>query len=311
MRESLELARRSGSNDQLAAAFVNFADALHMAGRGEEAAELAAQGEREITPGDRSILWIACARSEILFYLGRWDEAEAVLPARTSGECSATLANLLLRRASLMLGRGDTDGARKMIEHAASFIADSVEPQYIAPAGALTVELELRSGNVEAAREAAEKAIDQLEFCSDDAARMALISAAATAVEAEAAERARDLGDAAELEAAQMRAELGAARTAAAAEETGRCLERAYRLTAERPAGAGPGRRRHRRSGAAPRPTPGRSSPVPTRRRDAAARGRSARRGGRTRGGGRRGGEGAGERRAARLGVAGGGGRRA
>jgi ATP/maltotriose-dependent transcriptional regulator MalT len=234
MRESLELARRSGSNDQLAAVFVNFADALHMAGRGEEAAELAAQGEKEITPGDRSIIWIACARSEILFYLGRWDEAEAVLPERTRGQFwTTTLANLLLRRASLMLGRGDADDARRMIEHASTFIADSVEPQYIAPAGALMVELELRSGNVEAAREAAEKAIDQLEFCSDDAARMALISAAATAVEAQAAERARDLGDAAELEAAQLRAELGAARTEAAAEVTGRCLERAYQATAD------------------------------------------------------------------------------
>jgi ATP/maltotriose-dependent transcriptional regulator MalT len=233
MRESLELARRSGSNDQLAAVFVNFADALHMAGRGEEAAELALEGEREITPGDRSILWIACARSEILFYLGRWDEAEAILPTKNRGPGTATLANVMLRRASLMLGRGDAESARKAVEHAASWLSMSVEPQYIAPAGALTVELELRSGNVEAAREAAEKAIDQLEFCSDDAARMALISAAATAVEAEAAERARDLGDAAELEAAQMRAELGAARTAAAAEVTGRCLERAYQATAE------------------------------------------------------------------------------
>jgi predicted ATPase/DNA-binding CsgD family transcriptional regulator len=234
MRESLDLARRSGSNDQLAAAFVNYADALHLAGRGEEAAELAAQGEREIAPGDRSALWIACARSEILFYLGRWDEAEAVLPARNSGQGTATLANLLLRRASLMLGRGDTEGARKTVEHARTFLADSVEPQYIAPAGALTVELELRAGNVEAAREAAAKAIDQIEYCSDDAARMALISAAATAVEAEAAERARDLGDAAELSASQLRAELMAARTDAAAEAIGRRpLESAYSLTAE------------------------------------------------------------------------------
>ncbi|MBS1893416.1 MAG: AAA family ATPase [Actinobacteria bacterium] len=234
MRESLELARRSGSNDQIATCIVNFADALHMSGRGEEAAELVKQGEAEITPGDRSILWLICARSEILFYLGRWDEAEAILPDRTTGEMwTATLANVLLRRASLMLGRGEIADARKMIDHASTWLANSVEPQYIAPAGALRVELELRSGNVEGAREAAEKAIDQLEFCSDDAARMALISAAATAVEAEGAERARDLGDAAELEACQLRAELGAARTAAAAETTGRELELAYRLTAE------------------------------------------------------------------------------
>jgi predicted ATPase/DNA-binding NarL/FixJ family response regulator len=233
MRESLELARRSGSNDQLAAAFVNYADALHMAGRGEEAAALAAQGEREVTSGDRSAVWIACAHSEILFYLGRWDEAEAVLPARNGGQGTATLANLLLRRASLMLGRGDTDGARKAVEHARTFLADSVEPQYIAPAGALTVELELRSGNIEAARAVAEKAIDQIEFCSDDAARMALISAAATSVEAEAAERARDLGDTTELEASIRRAELMAARTEAAAEATGRLLECAYQRSAE------------------------------------------------------------------------------
>jgi len=233
MRESLELARRSGSNDQIATCIVNFADALHMAGRGEEAAALAAQGEREITPGDRSILWIVCARSEILFYLGRWDEAEAILPAKNQGSSSTTYANVLLRRASLMLGRGDLEGARAAIDHAGTFLANTVEPQIIAPAGALRVELELRSGNLEAAREAAEKAIDQLEFCSDDAARMTLISAAATAVEAEGAERARDLGDSAELEACQLRAELGAARTEAAAETTGRCLERAYQATAE------------------------------------------------------------------------------
>jgi DNA-binding CsgD family transcriptional regulator/tetratricopeptide (TPR) repeat protein len=234
MRESLDLARKSGSNDQLATAFVNYADALHLAGRGEEAAKLAAQGEREITPGDRSALWLACEHSEILFFLGRWDEAEAVLPARNRGEGSATLANLLLRRASLMLGRGDTDGARKAVEHSRGFLTDSVEPQYIAPAGALMVELELRAGNVDAAREAAEKAIDQIEFCSDDAARMALISAAATAVEADAADRARDLGDQEEVAASQLRAELMAARTEAAAEEIGRrLLECAYSYTAE------------------------------------------------------------------------------
>jgi ATP/maltotriose-dependent transcriptional regulator MalT len=233
MRESVELARRSGSNDQLATAFVNYADALHFAGRSEEAAAIGAQGAREVTPGDRSALWIACTRSEVLFDLGRWEEAEELLPPRNAAQGGATLSNLLLRRVNLLLGHGDTAAARKILEHARGLLADSVEPQYIAPAGTLMVEVELREGDIAAARDVAAKAIDQLEFCSDDAARMALISAAATMVEAEAAERARDLGDSTELEASVMRAELAAARTAAAAEEIGRPLECAYRLDAE------------------------------------------------------------------------------
>jgi DNA-binding CsgD family transcriptional regulator/tetratricopeptide (TPR) repeat protein len=232
MRKSVDLARRSGSNDQLSTAFVNYAGALHSAGRSEEAARVTAEGAKEVTPGDRSALWIACAGSEIAFDLGRWDEAEELLPSRNV-QTGATLSNLLVRRVSLQLGRGDTASARKLLEQGRDVLADSVEPQYIAPAGTLAVELELRDGDIEAARAAAEKAIDQLEFCSDDAARMAQISAAAAMVETEAAERARDLGDAAELAAAIARAELAAARASAAAEEIGRKMECAHARDAE------------------------------------------------------------------------------
>jgi predicted ATPase/DNA-binding CsgD family transcriptional regulator len=232
LRQSIELARRSGSNDQLATAFVNYADALHLAGRSEEAEELAAQGAREVATGDRSAVWIACTQAEILFDLGRWDESEALLPSRNSASTGTTLTNVLMRRVDLLLGRGDSAAARKYLEHAHSLIVDSVEPQYIAPAGRLAVELNLREGNIEVAREAAAKAIDQLEFCTDDAGRMAMISAAATSVEAEAATRARDLGDETELAATLLRAELAAARTEAATEESGRSLERAYGLEA-------------------------------------------------------------------------------
>ena len=232
MRKSMALARRSGSNDQLATAFVNYAGALHHSGRSEEAAELTAQAAKEVTPGDRSALWIACARSEIAFDLGDWDEAEAAAAGAQRAEWLDPLQpDAAAGRPEL--GRGDAAGARKSLEHARDLLADSVEPQYIAPAGELAVELELRDGDIAAARAAAAKAIDQLEFCSDDAARMAQISAAATMVEAEAAERARDLGDADELAAAVARAELAAARTAAAAEEIGRKIECAYALDGE------------------------------------------------------------------------------
>lgn len=221
MRESLQLARRYGSNDQLCTAFVNYADALHFGGRTEEALRLASEGQETISGGDRSELWIACLRSELLFELGRWQEAEAALPRSGGAATGMTLCNLLLRRATLALGRGDLERARDEIARVEETIAEAVEPQYIAPAGMLAAELERRSGDTEAARRAIDRAIDRIEFCSDDPARMAQIAAAGVAVEADAAEGARDRGDAEALELALSRAELMAARCAAAEPEEG------------------------------------------------------------------------------------------
>ncbi len=233
MRQSIELARRSGSNDQLSTVIVNYTDSLHHAGHSEAAAELAAAGEAEITPGDRSGIWIACVRAEVLFDLGRWDEAEAVLPNRNNAQGGMTLANLLLQRGRLLLGRGDTVKARARIRLLQSSVAESVEPQWIAPVAGLAAELERREGNFGAAREAVDRAIDRIEFCSEDAARMAQICAAGVGVEADAAEGARARGDEEELRLALARADLMAARTEAAAETMSRSLELAYGATAE------------------------------------------------------------------------------
>ena len=286
MRESVELARRSGSNDELATAFVNYADALHLSGRSEEAAELADQGLREVAPGDRSALWLACTRAEVLFDLGRWDEAEGVLPPRNSAQSGVTCPTCCCVAPTCCSAAATRSARARCSTTPHSLIVDSVEPQYIAPAGRLAVELELRDGNVGAARKAAAKAIDQLEFCSDDAARMAMISAAATSVEAAAVERARDLGDAAEVEASLLRAELAAARTEAAAEEMDRAAAggRLRRRGRGRP-GAGAARPRRRPEGGAGgrglgsdrASLPGGPDPPP--------RGRSPRRGGGPRGG--------------------------
>jgi DNA-binding CsgD family transcriptional regulator/tetratricopeptide (TPR) repeat protein len=233
MREAIELARRSGSNDQLATAIVNYADALHHSGESEAAEKLAAEGEAEVAQGDRSGIWIACSRAEILFDLGRWDEAEAVLPNRNNAQGGVTLANLLLQRGRLLLGRGDTVKARARIRQMQASIADSVEPQWIAPVAGLAAELERREGNFGAAREAVDRAIDRIEFCSDDAARMAQICSSGAGVEADAAEAARARGDDEGLSLALARADLMAARTMAAAETMSRGHELAYATAAE------------------------------------------------------------------------------
>ena len=73
--------------------------------------------------------------------------------------------------------------------------ADTREPQWIGPLGSLRAELERRAGDLEAARAAIDDALDRLDFCSQDVARMARVAAAGVRVEADAAVRARDLGE--------------------------------------------------------------------------------------------------------------------
>ena len=73
--------------------------------------------------------------------------------------------------------------------------ADTREPQWIGPLGALRAELERRAGDLEAARAAIDNALDRLDFCSQDVARMARVAATGVRVEADAAVRARDLGE--------------------------------------------------------------------------------------------------------------------
>ena len=79
MREAVELAR-GGPPDQVCTVVVNYTDALHLSGRTEEALAIVDEALAEIARGDRSEIWLECDRSELLFYLGRWDEAEAALP---------------------------------------------------------------------------------------------------------------------------------------------------------------------------------------------------------------------------------------
>ena len=237
MRESVELARRAGSNDEIATAFLNYADALHFAGRTEEGLELAEKGAREITLGDRSEIWLDCLRSELLYELGRWDEADAILPKRSRVASGTTRAYVLLRHAALAVGRGEVGAARADVEDLRRSVVDSVEPQYIAPAGALAAELELRGGDVEVARTAIDETIDRIEYCSEEPVRMAQIAAAGAGVEADAAEAACDVGDAEGRELALNRAELMTERARASEPESTavpyRKLVAAYRRSAE------------------------------------------------------------------------------
>ncbi len=195
MREALE---RAVAHDVVGTAmhvYVNFADALAGAGRLREARELVEQGIALISEHGRNHRWLDLLRAELAYEAGDWTASEAALPSPGRPTMGTTFLNEALRRIELALGRGDHERARTLLEQAEDIAVDTREPQWIGPLGALRAELERRAGDLEAARAAIDHALDRLDFCSDDVARMARVSAAGVRVEADAAVRARDLGE--------------------------------------------------------------------------------------------------------------------
>jgi ATP/maltotriose-dependent transcriptional regulator MalT len=238
LREALELAHAEGSVGHVNVAYLNLADSLHLAGRLREARAVADEGsQRELRANEA---WLTILRAELAIEAGDWDEAERLLDQAGRRPAGTVRLNLDLRRAELALGRGDHAAARALLVEAAELGADLREPQFSAVLGALRAELERREGDLVAARRAVEDALDSVETCTDDLARLARVSAAGASVEADAAQRARDLGDAAAERRALVEVDMHVARAEAAAGRDGP-LEVAWLLAAraERSRGAG------------------------------------------------------------------------
>ena len=185
-------------------------------------------------PGDPTYPseWLTLQVAEIAFDLGDWAAAADRVPAhgerRSTG---AMLLHLLLGRAELALGRGEHDRAAELLERAAAEADGSREPQVHGPLGALLAELRRREGDLDAARAAVDDALDRIEFCTEDVARIARVSAAGVTVEADRAQRARDLAEPDAERDALACADLLLARVAGAAEEGGP-VERAWEAAA-------------------------------------------------------------------------------
>jgi DNA-binding NarL/FixJ family response regulator len=107
--------------------------------------------------------------------------------------------------------------------------------------GDLQAELALREDDVPAARAAVDEALDRIEFCSEDILRIVRVAASGMFVEAAAAQRARDLADAAGQAEALERAEALIMRARAATED-GHAVEGAYAASAEAAYGRALGR---------------------------------------------------------------------
>jgi DNA-binding CsgD family transcriptional regulator len=168
--------------------------------------------------------------AELAIDRGDYETAEQAL-RRTGRTTGNSRVNVELRRAELALCRGDDEVARTSLEEIESLLVDSLEPQFVAVFGVLRAELDRRNGHPVCAREAVENAIERLEYCSDDTVRMGRLALTGVAIEADLAQRARDLGDADAEADAIARAGLMLSRAEAAA-AAGRPLETAYAVTA-------------------------------------------------------------------------------
>ena len=206
LREARALARENGLGEYVDRASVNLADSLHHTAQSHEALAVAREGLEEARAGERPHTWLVLQLAEIEFETGDWRAAAAGLPNQRRRYWGTTLLNYRLRRIEQALGRGDDAEARVEIVSAERAAVDSTEPQFLAPLGAHRAELERRAGDVAAARAAVDEALDRIEFCSEDIARIALVAVAGVRVEADEAERARDRRDEAGERAARERA---------------------------------------------------------------------------------------------------------
>ncbi len=228
LERAIDVARRNEHVDSLSTGYANLADMLSLIGRTREALKMAEKGLAE-TPKRfvRVHDWAVMTVSEIAYQIGDWRLSRANLgppPARMTGNL---FVFRLLREAELALGEGKEDDAERCLEAVEGAVAATSESQWIGLHGALLGELRRRQRDYVAARGAVEWALDRIELCTDDIMRIARVSSTGVRIEADRAQRARDLGEKAELRDALARARLHIQRLEAAA-QAGGAVERAH-----------------------------------------------------------------------------------
>jgi DNA-binding CsgD family transcriptional regulator len=230
-------------------AVVNLAEVLDRVGRTEEAlAEVEAAiplAAQRPEPSSYDA-FVALQAVDKLIRLGRLDEAAAALPDRVPGDAIGSASIMLVvMRAELAFQRGD-DALRSHLEAWRRLSIGTRDPQWHEPLEGLTAQLAARTGRFEDARAAVARGLAMVRETEDGVRHVHLLWVALK-VEADAAERARDLGEA-----------VDPGRTEELLEELERAAAKPAQWTEGAPyrqlARAEAGRVRQARDGAAPDP---------------------------------------------------------
>ena len=127
----------------------------------------------------------------------------------------------MLLEADVALGEGRDELAKLRLDEAEPYVESSTEPQWIGWFGALRGEQLRRAHELLEARAAIEHALDRVELCTDDVMNIARVAAAGARIEADIAQRARDLRERPQERDAVARARIQQQRLDAAAQEGG------------------------------------------------------------------------------------------
>ncbi len=242
LQRTIEISREVGDLDTMTYGYCNLADMLNLAGRTREALEVAHEGAAATPPRLREDHdWVALTVSELSFEAGEWKAAREHLTPAPSRLLGRQLLFRQLRAADQALGEGDEDAAANALEAAEPLVVASSEPQWIGLFGALHAELLRRRHDLAAARVAVEYALGRIELCTDDVMRIARVAAVGMLVEADAAQRGRDLRERSQEREALTRARIHMQRLRAVAAEGGP-VERAWLRLAEAELGRARGR---------------------------------------------------------------------
>jgi DNA-binding CsgD family transcriptional regulator len=205
LREAMRIASELDAIDDTCRAYVNLGEAIDQTGDLEAAVALTREGVRFAERvGLRSYaLFLESDLSWRLIRLGRLDEADAIVQrALAAGALGAEGLGAESSAAQIAIRRGDLGEARGHADRARTFVRGTGDAMWIGYAAPSRVELELWSGDAEAAWRHATEALNAISGSDYGFYTLQLYCAAMRAA-ADIAERARALGDRAKADDAQ------------------------------------------------------------------------------------------------------------
>jgi DNA-binding CsgD family transcriptional regulator len=228
LRRAAAIARADDDPDGEGYAYANLADMLSLAGHTTDALAVAHEALTAMPRRlGRGRDWMMLTVSQLAFEAGDWASARAHLDPVGTHVVGVLLIFRELREAELALGEGADELAGQALDRSEPLVAVSTEAQWHGGFGALLGELRCRQSDLHGARAAVAQALDQLELCTDDVARIARVTALGISIEADIAQRARDLREPAQAREALTRVKIHMQRLRAAA-QAGQAVELAF-----------------------------------------------------------------------------------